>query len=290
MASHKKFLILGSGGQLGRSFVAELTVRGYRFSAPAETDSDITRPEVMRCLLDTEKPDVVINCAAYNNVEQAQTDMTIARAINAEAVENIARLCHETGIFLIHYGTDYVFDGNKNDLYDETDVPCPLNHYGRSKLEGEQAVLSVAPDSLVLRVSWVYGPGKQNFLYKLSGWAKQRRILKISADETSVPTWVGDIVEVTLAALDQGLSGLYHLTSGGYASRYEWSKYFLEEGKFRNLVIPVAVSEFPSTVRRPLFSCLSNRKISQVLGISIPHWHEGVKNYLRQVTSDMSLE
>jgi len=176
-----------------------------------------------------EKPDIVINCAAYNLVDKAEEDYITAYKTNALGVRNLAYLSNKLNAFFVHYSTDYVFDGTKeNGLYTEEDTPNPLNEYGKSKLTGERWIVEETENYLLFRVSWVYGRGKQNFIYKLIQWAKNNDYLKIAYDEISVPTSTRTIVEVTLKALDNGLTGLYHLTNSGYASRYEWAKKYLK--------------------------------------------------------------
>lgn len=272
----KKILILGSAGQLAQAFISSLEERGLDFFAPAEQESSITDFEQIERLLTETKPDVVINCAAYNAVDEAEEDPDVAYLVNGGAVENLARQCEKHGLFLVHYGSDYIFDGKKQDLYSEEDRPNPLNVYGQSKLAGETAVREIMSRYLVFRLSWVIGAGKQNFLYKLAGWAEKNRILKISADEVSVPTFTTDVVQLTLLSLEKGLSGLYHLTSSGYASRYELARYYLKHQKLSNIVVPVAMNTFETKAERPLFSAMSNEKLARSLGVDIPTWQAGV--------------
>jgi dTDP-4-dehydrorhamnose reductase len=277
--NNKKILILGSAGQLAQAFVGALEERGYNFIAPEEQASSITDFKQIGRLLVEIKPDVVINCAAYNAVDQAEEDPDLAYLVNGEAVENLAQQCEKRGMFLVHYGSDYVFDGQKQDLYTEEDSLNPLNVYGKSKLAGENAVRDTMSCYLVFRLSWVIGKGQQNFLYKLSGWAEKNRILKISADEVSVPTFTTNVVDITLQSLEKGLTGLYHLTNSGYASRYELAKYYIEKKKLQNIVVPVLMSHFKTVAKRPLFSAMSNQKIQKELGIKIPTWQEGVDRF-----------
>ena len=276
-----KIVITGADGQLGLAFQKECARRDISAFGTDVSTCDITRAEAVAALLDAHKPSVLINCAAYNLVDDAETKPDLAFAVNAQAVKVLAEACQRRGIKLVHYGTDYVFDGQKCDLYTEEDLPHPLNVYGASKCEGETFARTLVADRLVFRTSWVYGEGKQNFLYKVWGWAQKNKVLRISADEVSVPTSAEDLVQVTLEALDQGLNGLYHVTSGGYASRYEWAKYFLKMAGQEVLTVPVPLSYFQPKVARPLFSAMSNQRISAELGIRIPSWEEGVEKYVR---------
>jgi len=275
----RKVLILGASGQLGLEFKETLSQKSIPFAAPGEEEADITNQEAMERLIAREKPGVVVNCAAYNAVDDAESRPEIAYRVNAEAVGTLAGICRRHGAFLVHYSSDYVFDGKKEGLYTEDDAPNPLNVYGKSKLAGEEAVKSATGDYLVFRLSWVIGKGKQNFLYKLSRWMENNPVLRISADETSVPTFADDIVRITLMSLEKGLAGLYHLVSSDYASRYELARYFINKLGKTNLVIPVAIGSFQMPAPRPAFSAMSNRKLSEALGIQIPRWQEGVDRY-----------
>lgn len=282
MIKNKRILILGSAGQLGKEFVKVLAEKDYKYVAPKEDESSITDFEQMKSLIDNIKPEIVINCAAYNAVDQAEIDPDIALLVNGQAVENLVVQCKDKNIFLVHFGSDYVFDGKKQNLYSEQDPVCPLNVYGKSKLAGEQAVIKHMKDYLVFRLSWVFGDGKQNFLYKLAGWAEKNPVLKISADEVSVPTYTSDVVDFTLLALDKMLCGLYHLTNSGYASRYELARYFVQQKKLFNILIPVSLNTFESKAERPFFTAMSNENLSKALGVEIPSWQDGVERYLEK--------
>jgi dTDP-4-dehydrorhamnose reductase len=276
------YLIIGAEGQLGREFAETLIEADRTGIAPAEKDCSIIDRDRIARVVDDTQPDVIINCAAYNAVDAAEADPETAFKVNSLAVADLARICSERHIRLVHFGSDYVFDGQKQALYVEADPPHPLNVYGQSKLDGEQAVLSLLPDALVFRLSWVIGRGKQNFLYKLAGWAEKNPVLKISADEVSVPTFTDDIVKLTIMALDQGLTGLFHLTGGGYASRYELARYYAEKTGLPNLIVPVAMSTFPSKARRPLFAAMDNRRLTDTLKVDIGTWKTGVDRYAKR--------
>ncbi len=279
---NKKFFIIGSNGQLAREFIRVFTQRKINFAAPAENIVSLTDAPGLQQAIMAERPDYVLNCAAYNNVEEAERNPQVAFAVNAEAVKSLAEFCHNQKIFLIHFGTDYVFDGEKKNFYTEEDVPNPLNQYGQSKLQGELHVQKIMTDYLIFRLSWVIGHGTQNFLYKLNTWAAQKPVLQVSADEVSVPTFVEDVVEGVLAAVSKKLSGLYHLTNSGYASRYELAKKYIEVRKLNNLVIPVPMDTFPSNVRRAKFTAMSNAKLSKEAGIIIPTWGTALMRYINQ--------
>jgi dTDP-4-dehydrorhamnose reductase len=275
----KKFLIIGAGGQLGKEFVRVLSSKGIDFVDLERKDLDITNFEKVYKTLKEIKPSIVINCSAYNQVDLAETETSQAFCTNAIGPYNLAIVCKEINAKLIHYSTDYIFDGTKIGFYTEEDQPNPLNEYGKSKLFGELFIQKVLENYLIFRVSWVYGKGAQNFLYKLEEWGKKQEVLKIVIDEFSVPTSTKTIVEVTLKALNAGLSGLYHLTNSGYASRYEWAKEYFKLKGINKLIYPALQTDFNLPAKRPKWSVMSNEKISQDLGITIKEWKEELKSF-----------
>lgn len=248
--------------------------------APDEKDCDITSVDTLSAFIDSVKPSVVINCAAYNAVDLAEQQSGTAELINTTAVKTIATLCADKRIFLVHYSSDYVFDGAKGDRYTELDSPNPLNVYGRSKRRGEEAVLSAGGNHLLFRTSWVFGNGAQNFIHKMLQWSQKNPVLKLTADEVSVPTSTIDLVEITLHSIEKGLTGLYHLTNSDYASRYEWGRYVAKKLSLPSTIIPVPMSMFPSPAQRPLFSAMTNDKLRSDLGLDIPDWRNAVDRFL----------
>ena len=279
MSKHN-FLILGADGQLGKAFKRYFAVHDISFSAPPEKDCDITDASILEKIVRKVSPAVIINCAAYNAVDDAEDKKEFAYRVNCTAVEMITEICNHHQIKLVHYSTDYVFDGTKGNLYIEEDKTAPLNVYGQSKLAGERMVVEKANDFIVFRTSWVFGEGMQNFIYKLCQWAEKNKVLKISCDEVSVPTFVDDIVSVTLQAINKNVDGLFHLTNTGYASRYEWAKHVIKVLNMDRTIIPVPMNTFPCKARRPLFVPMSNENLSKKLEMDIPHWKDSVKRYL----------
>ncbi|MCK4810127.1 MAG: dTDP-4-dehydrorhamnose reductase [Candidatus Omnitrophica bacterium] len=278
---NNKFLISGASGQLSKEFQKIFHERKIDFAAPSEEEWDITDFTKTRTIINEAKPNVIINCAAYNLVDEAEENSKLAHLVNSQAVENLARICKENKIFLVHYSSDYVFDGQKQDLYVEEDMTNPLNVYGKSKLEGEQAIKECLSDFLIFRLSWVIGKGKQNFLYKLRQWAEKSKVLKITSDEVSVPTYTENIVNVTLLSLEKGITGLFHLTNTGYASRHELARYFINRMGTENIIVPVSIDTFKTKAKRPMFSAMSNLKIKKTLDIAIPKWEESTDKFIR---------
>jgi len=278
-----KYLIIGKHGQLAKEFQHLLSSKGEEYIALSHEEADVRDYVKLKRVFEAYKPSVVINCSAYNQVDKAESDYEEAMKVNALGPYNLALLCREYGSFLVHYSTDYVFDGSKSEgLYTEVDEPNPVNKYGLSKLLGERFAMQTAHNMLLLRVSWVFGEGSQNFIYKVLSWSKEREVLQVSGDEVSVPTWARRIALVSYEAINSGLTGLYHVVSSGYASRYEWAKQVLKLCHKENLVMPVPADTFNLPARRPKFSAMSNERISAELGIRIPGWENDLEEYIRE--------
>jgi len=281
-----KYLITGKNGQLAQAFIKRFEERSIDFSAPDESQLDITNQKIVADVVATLKPDVIINCAAYNLVDKAEQDKDTVFAVNATGPKNLAQAAASQKAILVHFGSDYVFDGLKeNGLYLESDPVNPLNEYGKSKLAGENFVLEELDRCLVLRLSWVFGAGKQNFIYKLIEWSKSSEYLKIACDEFSAPTYTGSVVDITLNALEQGMTGRYHMTNSGFCSRYEWAKLILSTIGVNKFIRPVTMDTFDLPAKRPKFSAMSNSKLAGRLNVDIPSWEEAVSSFLRESAS-----
>lgn len=278
-----KILITGANGQLAREFQRLLENYPYKVAALDREMLDVSNNGNVERAVATHSPDIVLNCAAYNFVDRAEEDPESAFRVNALGVRNLALTCRKSNSLLVHFSTDYVFDGKKEDFYTEEDYPNPVNKYGETKLSGENFLKEGSDNFLLFRVSWVFGEGHQNFLYKLFEWAKQKKVLKVVYDQISVPTFTRDIAHLTMFAINKGLRGLYHLTNSGYATRYEVARFFLERLGMDTLVLPVRSDSFPSPAKRPYFSAMSNIKLSQALDVQIPDWKIGIESYVASV-------
>ncbi len=278
-----KYLITGKNGQLARAFMTRFEAQAIEFTASDASRLDITDSAAVHDAVASYKPGVIINCAAYNLVDEAEQDPDAAFAVNAVGPRNLAEAAARHKAILVHFGSDYVFDGLKESgLYVESDPVQPVNVYGKSKLTGEQYVLEGLDRSLVLRLSWVFGEGKRSFMSKLAEWARNSEYLKIACDEFSVPTYTGTVAEVTLKALEQGITGRYHLTNSGFCSRYEWARLALNELGTDKFIRPVNMESFNLPARRPKFSAMSNEKLARLLNITVPTWEDAVRQFLRE--------
>ncbi|MFO0753898.1 MAG: dTDP-4-dehydrorhamnose reductase [Thermodesulfovibrionales bacterium] len=279
-----RVLIAGARGQLAMEFQRRLEGdASYQVTALGREELDVSDAAAVDGAVSLHRPAVVLNCAAYNLVDRAEEDDGPAFRINAKGVRNLAASCRRSGALLVHYSTDYVFDGTKEGFYTEEDPPCPLNKYGESKRAGETLLREETEDFLLFRVSWVFGQGTQNFLYKLSEWAKRNAVLKVVGDQVSVPTYTEDIVDATLSALKRGVRGMYHLTNSGYASRYEVARYYLEKAGLSTLLLPVTSDHFPTPAKRPYFTAMSNAGISRILGRDLPDWRDAVDRFIKRM-------
>lgn len=278
-----KFLIAGSKGQLAREFIRVFEQRSISYTAPEESVFDIRDGKAVEELVVSVKPDVILNCAAYNLVDKAEQEPDVAFGINAEGPRNLARAAAKQDCMLVHFGTDHVFDGTKETgPYIETDKVNPLNKYGESKLAGERYVLEEHARSLVLRLSWVFGDGQQNFIHKMLHWASTQEFLKVTCDEFSSPTSTHTVANVTLKAIEERLRGMYLLSNGGFCSRYEWAQHILSFAGIKKFIRPVSIRSFELPAQRPFFSAMSNKSIATALSITIPTWEEAVEAFMNK--------
>lgn len=282
-----KILLTGSSGQLAKEFIKLFVSEKIDFFAPPEDELDITKRENINKIVKKYEPTHIMNCAAFNLVDDAEEDPGKAFLVNRDAVGFLALESNEIGARFIHFSTDYVFDGQKNDLYVESDEANPVNAYAKSKYEGEQKA-KLAADNLIMRLSWVIGDGKQNFLFKLSQWARISKTLKISADEVSVPSFTFDIADAALKAVKAGLNGVYHLSNSGYASRYELAKRYIEIKNMDNVLVPVSSGSFNLKAKRPLFTPMSNKLLSSSIAIKIPCWEESLERFCKEYDNKKS--
>jgi len=276
-----RVLITGAKGQLGAEFVSLFKKSGWEYAAADLDALDIADGDAVLKAVLPYRPGLIVNCAAYNLVDKAESEPKPAYAVNAEGVRNLAFAAKQLESKLVHFGTDYVFDGEKRSPYLETDAANPLNEYGRSKLKGEEYALE-CPGSLVLRLSWLYGGGEQNFMRKLLRWAEAPEPLRAAADEVSVPTLAADAVAAVMEALKAGLTGRWHLSGGEPCSRFDWAKAALKAYGVEKEVLPAKMADFGLPARRPGYSAMSNAGICGELGLKFPHWRGSVEKFIRE--------
>ncbi len=290
-----RILLIGRNGQLGWELQRMLAPLD-EINAVDYPDIDLEHPETVRDLNRQIHPQVIVNAAAYTDVDRAESEPERAWKINALAPGVMADEAFKSNALLIHYSTDYVFDGGKAAPYLETDTPGPLNSYGESKLAGEQAIQSVGGAYLILRTAWVYSLRTDSFVSKVLGWARENETLRVVDDQISNPTWARSLAEVTAQILACGdaylreRSGLYHLAGGGYASRYKWAQEILKlDSRKREQVVkqllPVPTSAFPTHARRPLFSALDCGKFKKIFKMQLPDWKQSLALAMQERTA-----
>lgn len=275
-----RYLITGGNGQLGQEFARYFTAEKIDFRAVDLDHCDISEMNSLEQLMFEYQPTVVINCAAYNQVDLAEDHPLALYQGNIIGMANLISQCRRHGSLLVHYSSDYVFPGTGKKPLSETDRPAPISMYGQSKLLGEQLLQTSAIDHLLFRVSWLYGQGTQNFIYKFRQWVEKHEVLKIASDEISVPVWTGLVVEMTILAMRKNLRGLYHLTPGGYCSRLEWAREICRLLELETTLLPVERAFFQLPASRPEFSAMSNEKLQTDLNIRIASWQEYLYRFL----------
>jgi len=285
-----RILLLGVTGQVGQALHPHLAALGD-VAAHGRTTCDLGDPAQLRDVIRNSRPNLIVNAAAYTAVDRAETDADLCRRVNAEAPQVLAEEARRAGAWLIHYSTDYVFDGKKASAYLEDDTPAPLNVYGRTKLAGDLAIAACAQDYTILRVSWVYSPSGRNFANTILNLASTRHELKIVADQFGAPT-PADLIATTTSALVErhimrGDSGSTELARGVFnlapSGRTSWHQYAVElvreakrQGRALTLpedkIIPITTAEYPTPAERPKNSSLDTAKIRHLLGADLPPW------------------
>jgi dTDP-4-dehydrorhamnose reductase len=293
----KRILVTGIHGQLGQELRQTLAPLGEVIGVGRET-IDLSQPNVIRQVIATTKPDLIVNAAAYTAVDKAETEVELANAINAIAPAIMAEECQKLGATLLHVSTDYVFDGKKNTPYVEEDSTNPLSTYGKSKLAGEEAIAQACQSHIILRTAWVYGTyGKSNFVKTMLRLGKEREEIRVVADQVGSPTWAQDIAQAIAKLVihsdktGKATTGIYHFTNSGVASWYDFAIAIFEEArqlgfplKIRQ-VIPITTAEYPTPAKRPAYSVLSSQKILSILGTHPPYWRDSLKQMLEQLAS-----
>lgn len=270
-----KILLLGRTGQLGWELHRTMATFG-EIIALDYPEVDLSRIKELIKKVSSIKPDLIINAAAYTDVDKAESEKEKAFQVNGDAPTELNAYAQKNRIPFIHYSTDYVFDGEKGTPYTEEDIPNPINVYGASKLAGEQGIQQTGGKYLIFRTSWVYSNRRGGFVNKILEMAKTQKTLRIVTDQVGSPTWARMLAEATARVVDrvEDQWGLYHLAGAGWCSRYEWAREIVRcANPSPNVSILSAVSaEFPTPARRPIFSGLLCGLVSSVFGLALPEW------------------
>jgi dTDP-4-dehydrorhamnose reductase len=282
--SRPTILVTGATGQLGMELARLLSAHGD-VTATARAQLDLTDADAIVDAVRGLRPRLIVNAAGYTAVDQAEREPELADAVNARAPAILAEEAKRLGAVLVHYSTDYVFDGTAVTPYPEDARTNPVNAYGRSKLGGEEAIAAIGGASLIFRTSWVYGLHGQNFLLTIRRLAIERDELRIVADQYGAPNWARALAEATSTIVGRGLSalaeraGLYHMSAHGSASWFEFARAIVGAVD-RPRVVPIPTAEYPTLARRPAYAVLATRKLEESFGVVLPGWRESLARCL----------
>ncbi|MNZ40893.1 dTDP-4-dehydrorhamnose reductase [compost metagenome] len=294
-----KILLLGANGQVGWELQRSLASLGELVVCDRQ-HGNLADLEGLAALVKRERPNVIVNAGAYTAVDKAESDIDNARRVNAEAVAVLASAARELDAWLVHYSTDYVFDGSGSAPFDEDSTTGPLGIYGQTKLEGELAIRESGCRHLIFRTSWVYAARGGNFAKTMLRLAKEREELKVVADQIGAPTsaeLIADITALVLirlqhdAALAECASGTYHLAASGETSWHRYAQYVISEAQHLGSTLrisperihPIASSDYPVPAKRPANSRLNNDKLQRTFGVTLPHWEYHVQRMIREL-------
>jgi dTDP-4-dehydrorhamnose reductase len=294
-----KILLFGKGGQVGWELQRSLASLGELVALDTGSQDlcgDFTDPEGIAQTIRTVKPDIIVNAAAYTAVDKAESEPELSRIINAGAPAVLAQEAKRSGAWLIHYSTDYVFDGSGDKPWSETDPTGPLSVYGTTKLEGEEAIRATGCQHLIFRTSWVYAARGGNFAKTMLRLAAERDALNVINDQFGAPTGAELLADATahairVAAQRPDVSGLYHLVAAGQTSWYDYACFVIDYARHAGIDIkvaaeaiqPVPTSAFPTPAQRPGNSRLNTRKFQNAFGLNLPHWQSGVTRMLTEI-------
>ncbi|HLD25468.1 MAG TPA: dTDP-4-dehydrorhamnose reductase [Candidatus Andersenbacteria bacterium] len=275
-----RVLILGSRGMLGRQLVGafdDLDTIGWD-----KEELDITDAKQVQEKVSALRPHLIINAAAYTNVDGAETERESAFAVNEVGVRNVAQAAKEVGAKMVHYSTDYVFSGEREEGYAEDDVPdAPVNAYGESKLAGERALAEIKPDYYLIRTAWLYGAGGKNFVDTILRLGREKPELKVVDDQRGSPTYTVDLADATRMLVDAHEPGVYHAVNAGETSWYEFAREIFQQAGLDTAVKPIPSAEYPLPAKRPRQSILRNTR-----GPQLPEWQCALRDYLDSLQLD----
>lgn len=285
----RTIVVTGANGQLGNSIrrLAD-TCGDCRFLYTDVDTLDLCNREAVLAFMQREQPAFILNCAAYTAVDKAETEVATATRINRDAVGYLGEAARAVGAKLIHVSTDYVFDGHACRPYVESDTPCPVSAYGRTKLAGEELLQSLCPDAVIIRTAWLYSEYGHNFLKTMLRLGKERDELRVVFDQVGSPTYAGDLAKAMLAIVEadsrQGfVPGIYHFSDEGVCSWYDFTVRIMQLAGLSCRIRPIESREYPSPVARPPFSVLNKQKIKTTYGLQIPHWGESLEACIRSM-------
>jgi dTDP-4-dehydrorhamnose reductase len=274
-------VLIGSRGMLGRAFFQEFAQRGRPFTPLNREQLDLSKPDDIALALPP-RTRIVINCAAWTNVDGAEKNEAAATRVNAEGLKALAQACEEMGALLVNYGTDYVFSGDVTQPYTTNEKRRPINAYGRSKAAGEAALVQSGCDFLHIRTSWLYAPWGANFVRTINKAAHEKPVLKVVNDQRGRPTSAEHLARTTLALLDEGAAGIYHATDGGECTWFEFAQEIVRLANAPATVEPCTSAEFPRPAKRPAYSVLDLTETEELVG-PLPHWEANLADVMKRL-------
>ena len=278
----KKVLVTGANGQLGSDLRSiSPSFKNLRFFFTDVEDLNISDFDVLDNFFNNSAIDFVVNCAAYTQVDKAETDKELAMQLNAVAPGYLADLSVKYKYKLIHISTDFVFDGTQNTPYTEEDKPKPIGYYGETKLAGEEAVKQKAPDSIIIRTSWLYSSFGNNFVKTMLRLGKDRGLMKVVYDQAGTPTYARDLAAAIIQIIsfpgNDKISGMFHYSNEGVISWYDFAQAIYEIKRIKCIVNPIRTVEYPTPTKRPAYSVLDKAKIKTTFGLEIPYWRDSLR-------------
>ncbi len=274
-----KILVTGAGGMLGQALVPCLESRGHTVMAMPKETLDVTNYTQVVESLTKAKADIVIHCAAYTNVDQAESEPGLAYLINGYGTENLAVVCNTLNLPMLYVSSDYVFDGEQNQPYNPWDATRPLSIYGKSKLAGERAVQRHLLRFYIVRTSWLYGPNGKNFVDTILGMAAERKTLRVVSDQIGTPTCTLSLSETIADLITTGRWGIYHASDDGVTNWYEFAKE-ITRGTGAE-IIPIETKDMPRPATRPKYSVMDKTTLINTIGRELPTWQESLQTYLQ---------
>lgn len=275
----KRIMIIGKQGQVSWELQRSLQLLGTIVIA-GNPDMDLSNPYSIRMKIREVQPDIIVNAAGYTAVDKAEIEQAKAHAINAVAPGILAEEAKKLGAYLVHFSTDYVFDGTSSLPYKETDPTNPLSIYGKTKLDGEKAILAVGHPSIILRTSWIYGQRGSNFMLTMLALAKKRDHLKVVADQIGAPTWSRMLAQATALLLkraeEERIQGVYHIAASGKTSWHEFATAIFELNGMKTRVDPITTEEYPTPAKRPKYSLFDQSKLARDFSIVMPDWRQAL--------------
>ncbi len=274
-------LVTGSAGMLAKDVIPQLSELGHEVVAPSENDFDIADLDTVRVAVSRHKPEVIINCAAYTLVDEAETEEHQAVMINGFAVQNLCLVCQERDIPLVHFSTDYVFDGDKEGPYTIYDEPDPASAYGRSKLLGERYVLWLLNKFYLIRTAWLFGHHGRNFIETMLELGQSRKQISVVNDQKGCPTWTRHLAQTVAGLIETQRYGIYHATNSEPTTWFDFAREIFRLSNMDVEVLQVTTDQFPRPAKMPRNSVLDPFPLPQVLGRVMPSWREALDEYMQ---------